>query len=63
MVFGCGDEYSSVCVLSVSLSRTFLALLDWLSYNWLLLQLHSPDNEFKLVITLIHEHDVIDRKQ
>ena len=33
-------------------------------YNWLLTQLQSADNEFKLVITLIHEeHDVIDRKQ
>ena len=49
---------------TVSLSRTFLAMLDWLSYNWLLAQLQSPGNEFKLVITLIHEeHDVIDRKQ
>ena len=40
---------------TVSLSRSILAMLDWLSYNWLLAQLHSPGNEFKLVITLIHE--------
>ena len=32
---------------TVSLSRTFLAMLDWLSYNWLLAQLQSPGNEFK----------------
>ena len=40
---------------TVSLSRKFLAMLDWLSYNWLLAQLQSSGNEFKLVITLIHE--------
>ena len=40
---------------TVSLSRSILAMLDWLSYNWLLAQLHSPGNEFQLVITLIHE--------
>ena len=40
---------------TVSLSRSILAMLDCLSYNWLLAQLHSPGNEFKLVITLIHE--------
>ena len=40
---------------TMSLSRTFLALLGWLSYNRLMAQLQSPGNEFKLVITLIHE--------
>ena len=25
---------------AVSLSRTILAMLDWLSYNWLMAQLH-----------------------
>ena len=39
---------------TVSLSRTFLAMLDWLSYNWLMAQLQTPCMEFKLVITLIH---------
>ena len=39
---------------TVSLSRTILAMLDWLSYNWLLVQLRSPNYDFKLVITLIH---------
>ena len=40
---------------TVSLSRTFLAMLDWLSYNWLLAKLQSPGIEFKFVIALIHE--------
>jgi len=40
---------------TVSLLRTFLAMLDWLSHNWLIAQLQSPYMEFKLVITLIHE--------
>ena len=40
---------------TVSLSRTFLAMLDWLNYTWLVEQLQSPSKEFKLVITLIHE--------
>lgn len=49
---------------TVSLSRTSLAVLDWLSYNWLLARLPTPCNEFKLVITMIHEdHHVIDREQ
>ena len=43
---------------TVSLSRTILAMLDWLSYNWLMAQLHSPANEFKIVITLIHNSAV-----
>ena len=40
---------------TVSLSRTFLAMLDCLSYNWLLAQLQSSGTEFKLVITFIRE--------
>ena len=40
---------------TVSSSRTFLAMLDWLSYNWLMAQLQTPCMEFKLVITLIHK--------
>ena len=40
---------------TVSLSRTLLAMMDWLSYHWLLAQLQTPCMEFKLVITLIHE--------
>ena len=40
---------------TVSLSRTFLATLDWLNYNWLMAQLQTPCMEFKLVITLIHK--------
>ena len=43
---------------TVSLSRTILAMLDWLSYNWLMAQLHSPANEFNIVITLIHDSAV-----
>ena len=39
----------------VSLSRTMLAMLDWLSFNWLLAKLHTPANNMKLVITVIHE--------
>lgn len=41
--------------LTVSLSRTLLAMFDWLSYNWLMAQIQKPFMEFKLVITLIHE--------
>ena len=40
---------------TVSLSRTMLAMLDWLSFNWLLAKLHTPANNMKLVITVIHE--------
>ena len=40
---------------TITLSRTVLAMLDWLSYNWLIAKLKLPCNEFKLVITLIHE--------
>ena len=40
---------------TVSLSRTFLAMLDWLNYNWLMAQLQTPCIEFKLVITLIYK--------
>ena len=40
---------------TVSLSRTMLAMLDWLSYNWLLAKLLSSRNDMKLVITVIHE--------
>ena len=40
---------------TISLSRTILAMLDWLSFNWLLAKLHSPVNKIKLVITVIHE--------
>ena len=43
---------------TVSLSRTILAMLDWLSYNWLMAQLHSPANAFKIVITLIYDSAV-----
>ena len=35
-----------------------LAMLDWLSYNWLIAQLHSPANAFKIVITLIYDSAV-----
>ena len=42
---------------TVSLSRTFLALLDWLSYRWLMAQIQALCMEFKLVITLIHENN------
>lgn len=42
---------------SVSLSRTLLAMLDWLSYHWLMAQLQTPCMEFKLVITLIHQNN------
>ena len=40
---------------TVSLSRTMLAMFDWLSYNWLLAKLLSPRNDIKMVITVIHE--------
>ena len=40
---------------TVTLSRTVLAMLDWLSYKWLIAKLKLPCNEFKLVIKLIHE--------
>ena len=43
---------------TVSLSRTILAMFDWLSYNWLLAKLLSPRNGIKLVITIIHEEQV-----
>lgn len=33
---------------TVSLSRTLLAMFDWLSYNWLTTQLQIPCMEFKL---------------
>ena len=42
---------------TVSLSRSFLAMLDWLSYKWLMTQIQSPCMGFKLVITLIHENN------
>ena len=42
---------------TVSLSRTLLALLDWLSYRWLMTQIQAPCMEFKLVIPLIHENN------
>ena len=41
---------------TVSLTKTLLAILDWLSQKWLMIQLQTPCMEFKLVITLIH-HD------
>ena len=41
----------------LSLSRTLLAMIDWLSYRWLMTQLQSPSMEFKLVIMLIHENN------
>ena len=43
---------------TVSLSRTVLAMFDWLSYNWLLAKLISPRNNMKLVITVMHEKQV-----
>ena len=43
---------------TVSLSRTVLAMFDWLSYNWLLAKLISPRNNVKLVITVMHEKQV-----
>ena len=33
---------------TASLSRTFLAMLDWLSYNWLITQLQTLCIEFKI---------------
>ena len=39
---------------TVSLTKTLLAMLDWLSQKWLMTQLQPPWIEFKLVITLIH---------
>ena len=52
------NKYSSVYFLpwTVSLTKTLLAILDWLSQKWLMTQLQTPCMEFKLVITLIH-HD------
>ena len=32
---------------TISLSRTILAMLDWLSFNWLLAKLHSPVNKIE----------------
>ena len=43
---------------TVSLSRTMLAMFDWLSFNWLLAKLQAPANTMKLVITVIHEEQV-----
>ena len=43
---------------TVNLSRTVLAMFDWLSYNWLLAKLLSPRNNMKLVITVMHEKQV-----
>ena len=43
---------------TVSLSRTILAMFDWLSYNWLWAKLISPRNNMKLVITVMHEKQV-----
>ena len=42
---------------TVSLSRSFLAMLDWLSYKWLMAQIQSRCMEFKLVITLMHKNN------
>ena len=42
---------------TVPLSRTLLAKLDGLSYNWLLAKFLSPSNSVKLVITLLHSDD------
>ena len=56
-MLGSVNKYSNLCVLpmdSVFITNIF-SDVDWLSYNWLLAQLQSPGNEFKLVITLIHE--------
>ena len=43
---------------TVSLSRTILSMLDWLSYNWLLAKLLKPQNTIKMVITVMHEKQV-----
>ena len=43
---------------TVALSRSMLAMFDWLSYNWLLAKLLSPANTMKLVITVMHEKHV-----
>ena len=43
---------------TVNLSRTVLAMFDWLSYNWLLAKLLSSRNNMKLVITVMHEKQV-----
>ena len=42
---------------AVFLSRTLLAMFDWLSYNWLMAQLQTLCMKFKLVITLIHNYN------
>ena len=42
---------------TVSLSRTMLAKLDGLSFNWLLAKFLSPNNAVKLVMTVLHNHE------
>ena len=62
-MFRGANKYPSLCFFPwrVSLSRTLLAMIDWLSYRWLMTRLQSPRIEFKLVIMLIH--DVIASEQ
>ena len=55
----CLSELTNIPIVAffpwtLSLTKTILGMLDWLSYNWLISQLKLPGNEFKLVITLIH---------
>jgi len=45
---------------TVSLSRTMLAKLDSLSYNWLLAKFLSPRNSVNLVITVLHRDESSD---
>jgi len=42
---------------TVSLSRTMMAKLDGLSYNWLLAKVLAPNNAVKLVVTVLHSHE------
>lgn len=45
---------------TVSLTKTSLAMFDWLGQKWMMAQLVNPFMEFRLVLTLIHNelHDV-----
>ena len=40
---------------TVSLTKTLLVMLDWLTQKWMMAQLDNPFTEFRLVLTLIHK--------
>jgi len=42
---------------TVSLSRTVMAKLDELSYKWLLAKVMAPNNDVKLMVTVLHNHE------